>query len=296
MGVADLVSSAALEPLRGLSNAPALAFAYDAILNADFDQVEAKLAPACVTTPAWCSVMSAVAVWWEIALDPQNRTQDPEFLRRVELAIDDSQDWTEREPQRAEAWFAYGGAYAVRAQWRSERHERLAAARDGKRIKTALERALALDPSLHDAKFGLGMYRYYAAVAPTVLRMFRWLLLLPGGDRRGGLQQMTEARDHGVVVRGEADYQLHLIYLWYEERAHDALALLRSLQQRYPRNPLFVLLEADVHRVYFHDASTSAVVLHALIARADDASINQPALAKRRARAALSALTPRPRD
>ena len=47
----------------------------------------------------------------------------------------------------AEAWFYLGAAYGARVQWRVLRQEHLAAARDGKRIKEALEQALALDPS-----------------------------------------------------------------------------------------------------------------------------------------------------
>jgi hypothetical protein len=293
---AGLAQSRGPHPIRGLSSAPALARAYDAILNADFDQVTAHLVPACIATPTWCAVMESVALWWRIALDPDDLSRDAAFLASAEDALLQSEDWTQREPHRAEAWFAQGAAYAARAQWRTERRARLSAARDGKHIKAALERALDLDPALDDAKFGLGMYRYYAAMAPPALRLFRWLLLLPGGDRRGGLQQMLEARDQGVVVRGEADYQLHLIYLWYENRPHDALALLRSLQQRYPRNPLFVLREADVHHRYFHDAAMSAARLCALIARAAVDDVNHASLAARRARAALAALDASPRD
>ena len=72
--------------------------------------------------------------------------------------------WTQREPQRADAWFFLGASYGLRVQWRVLRTERLAAARDGKRIKDALERALALDPDLQDAYFGIGLYHYYADV------------------------------------------------------------------------------------------------------------------------------------
>lgn len=293
---AGFTQSSGPPPIRGLSSAPAVARAYDAILNADFDQVTAHLVPACIATPAWCTVMESVALWWRIALDAEDLSHDARFLAIVEDALVQSDAWIEREPHRAEAWFAQGAAYAARAQWRTERRARLSAARDGKHIKAALERALDLDPDLDDAKFGLGMYRYYAAVAPPALRVFRWLLLLPGGDRRGGLQQMLEARDHGVVVRGEADYQLHLIYLWYENRSHDALALLRSLQQRYPRNPLFVLREAEVHHLYFHDVARSATLLRALIARAAVDDVNHATLATRRARTALAALDASPRD
>ena len=29
---------------------------------------------------------------------------------------------------------------------------------------------------------------------------------------------MLQARDRGELLRGEADYQLHLVYLWYEQK------------------------------------------------------------------------------
>ena len=59
-----------------------------------------------------------------------------------------------REPDRAEAWFYLGAAYGVRVQYHGQRSEYLAAARDGKRIKVSLEKAIALDPGLQDANFG----------------------------------------------------------------------------------------------------------------------------------------------
>ena len=80
--------------------------------------------------------------------------------------------------------------------------ERLAAARDGKRIKEALERALALDPDLQDAYFGIGLYHYYADVAPAAAKMLRWLLLLPGGDREQGLERdAARARARPAAAR-----------------------------------------------------------------------------------------------
>jgi hypothetical protein len=290
----SLTSQAPAPPATvGLTESFALSQAYDAVLNADFTEVGVRVSPACATAPAWCSVMQAVSQWWEISLDPDDRRQDAAFNRQVASALAASERWTEAEPRRAEAWFALGASYGVRAQFRVARQERLAAARDGKQIKMALERALTLDPSMHDAKFGLGMYRYYADVAPTALRFLRWLLLLPGGNRRAGLLQMQDAREHGVVIQGEADYQLHLIYLWYEHRSHDALALIRRLEDRYPRNPLFALIEANIHDTYFHDQKTSEAVLRALITRAEAAQVNAPTLALRRARTALASISAR---
>ena len=98
------------------------------------------------------------------------------------------------------------------------RGERLAPRATATGFREALERALALDPTLNDAYFGIGLYHYYADVAPAAARMLRWLLFLPGGDRVEGLREMLQARDHGELLSGEADYQLHFVYLWYEQK------------------------------------------------------------------------------
>ena len=276
--------------VRGFTNRVGLASAYDAILNADFDSVSGRLTSTCPHAPVFCAVVPTVSLLWQITLDPDDRRHDTHFQQLANHAIAEAEGWTTREPGRAEAWFARGAAYGARAQWRVLREERLAAARDGKQIKEALERALSIDPELHDAKFGVGMYRYYADIAPPGMRLLRRILLLPDGNRAAGLRQINEAREHGSVTRGEAEYQLHLIYLWYEQRSRDALALVHGLQARYPRNPLFYLIEAEIHDEYFHDLSASRRALDDLLTRANSKRVNAPSIAARRATTALARL------
>ena len=144
---------------RGLTGAPQLARAYGAIFDADFAALPRLLTEACPPAPAEaCELIAVASAWWEIQVDPLNRSRDRAFTARADAAIAAVEAWTRREPERAEAWFYLGGALGARAQWRVLRGERLAAARDGKRIKEALERALRLDPSLEDAYVGLGLY------------------------------------------------------------------------------------------------------------------------------------------
>jgi hypothetical protein len=223
-------------------------------------------------------------LWWQIQLDPDGRSLDAAFLTAANRAIDEAERWTAAEPERAEAWFYLGAAYGARAQFRVYRVERVAAARDGKRIKEALERALALDPSMHDAEFGIGMYRYYAGVAPAIFRFLRFLLLLPGGDRAGGLEQLERASKLGLLVRGEAQFQIHVLYLWYEHKSKEALALIRVLQDRYPHNPLFRHLEAEILDKYFHDHQGSLNASEQLLALAQSNLVFRKDLAERDAR------------
>jgi hypothetical protein len=278
--------SAAAPSLRGVEG---LTRAYDAILDARFDDVGAELSRACGPAPAEaCDVLAATAIWWRILLDPESRAIDDEFTAAVERAVRTAEAWTDRAPDAAEAWFYLGGAYAARVQWRVLRGEKLAAARDGKRIKNSLERAIELDPSLDDAYFALGMYKYYADVAPTAARILRFLLLLPGGDREEGLAEMLRARNRGQLLQGEADYQLHVIYLWYERQTERALELLHGLQQHYPGNPLFVSQTAEIQDVYQHDIAASLATWQSLLASARERRINAAGLTEVRARLATA--------
>jgi tetratricopeptide (TPR) repeat protein len=280
-----------------LTEAPRLAAVYDAILAARFDGVDAQLKQTCPPAPAEaCAALAAVSLWWQILLEPESRHLDARLNDRAAAAVAAGAAWTKREPQRPEAWFYYAGAYAPLVQWRVLRGERLAAAREGKKIKDALERTLALDPGLDDAYFGIGAYHYYAAVAPAAARMLRWLLFLPGGDRVKGLQEMLRARERGVLLRGEADYQLHLVYLWYERNPARSLELLEALDARYPTNPLFRQRIAEVQDEYFHDRRASEAAWQTLIDRARAGRVYNPSRTEARAHIGYGRLLERAGD
>ncbi|HEY6361077.1 MAG TPA: hypothetical protein VIX63_08220 [Vicinamibacterales bacterium] len=264
----------------GITAAPQLALVYDAIFDARFEQVPGLLEEACPPAPREaCLLLDAVALWWRIQIDPHDTSRDRLFQTRVEAAIAAAEAWTAREPDRAEAWFYLGGAYGARVQWRVLRHERIAAARDGTRIKDALERALLLDPGMQDAYFGIGLYHYYADVAPAAARVLRWLLALPGGDRKQGLEEMLRARNGGQLLRSEADYQLHVLHLWYEKQPEEALELLEGLRARHPRNPHFVQAAAAIEDEYLHDATASLRTYLAMLTAARADRLADPALA-----------------
>jgi tetratricopeptide (TPR) repeat protein len=230
-----------------------------------------------------------VSLWWQIQIHPESRELDQEFRTLADSTIESAAAWARREPDRAEAWFYLAGSYAPLVQWQVLRGERLAAARAGSKIKSALERTLELDPALADAHFGIGMYHYYADVAPAAAKLIRWLLFLPGGNRVEGLREMQQAHDEGELLSGEADYQLHLIDLWYEHKPREALDLLKSLEARYPFNPLFLQRIAEVEDVYFHDHRASANAWQELLDRAQKERIADAEASAVRARLGLAA-------
>ena len=282
--LAVLIPSAAVAQ-RGITAAPVVARAYDLILDGDFDGLAKALPETCPPAPqVACLGLEALSLWWQIQLDPESTALDAPFIAQVNAAIAEAERLTKATPDSAEAWFYLGAAYGVRAQFRVHRGERLAAARDGKRIKESLEKALAIDPGMHDAEFGIGMYRYYADIAPAFFRFLRFLFLMPGGDREDGLRQLERAASSGVLVRGEAQFQIHILYLWYEKKPAEALAIIRDLQQRYPRNPLLRQIEAEILDKYFHDPAASLRASEQLLALARSNAVHRAALAEVTAR------------
>jgi tetratricopeptide (TPR) repeat protein len=282
--------TAAQTPSTRLRGSEALSRVYDTILDGrSAEQVDIELRRACPPgPPEACQVLRVTGAWWRIQRDPNNPAYDAAFTRDVDAAIAATEAWTARSPLAAEAWFYLGAAYALRVQFRVLRDEKLAAARDGKRIKQALEKAVALDPHLNDAYFGIGLYRYYADVAPAMARFLRWLLLLPGGDRKEGMQQMLRTQASGELLRDEADFQLHIIYLWYEKRPDRAVELLQELRKRHPTNAYFPVLVGDIQDTYFHDPTAALETYASVLTAAREHRVGNPRTAETEARIGMA--------
>jgi tetratricopeptide (TPR) repeat protein len=233
-------------------------------------------------------VIGAVNDYWRLLLDPEDTSRDATLLTRINAAIASTEAWVAREPKRAEAWFYLGGAYGTRVLLRGHRGQYLAAARDGKRIHDSLQLAISLDATLGDAYFGLGLYHYYAAIAPRPARIISMLMFLPGGDRAGGLREMEQTRTKGMLLRGEADYQLHLIYLWYERQPTTALRLIDGLRTRYPTNPVFFIRLAEVQGNYIRNHQAALQTYRSMLDAVRAGRIAVPSMSEVQARLGMA--------
>jgi tetratricopeptide (TPR) repeat protein len=98
------------------------------------------------------------------------------------------------------------------------------------------------------------------------------------------MKEMLRARDNAPVLRDEADYQLYVIYLWYEKQPQRAIELLSDLRRRHPRNPLFPQLIAEAQDTYLHDLTASLRTWQELLDAAKAHRTEAPELADARAR------------
>jgi hypothetical protein len=202
-------------------------------------------------------VLEADANWWKIYLTEGNLIDpdvfealseaatpyDPDFQRFNNLAIQKAEAQIHSHQDEARAHLYEGFAYAVEARLQALRDQALATARAGKKMRNLSLTALKLDPALYDADLGVGIYNYFEATLPTYVKMLRFLILLPGGNRELGLQQLQTAADKGEITRGEAQFHLAKNLSRNNERQYArSLEIFRSMTREYPDNPLWKLL------------------------------------------------------
>lgn len=181
---------------------------------------------------------------WNVA-NTRTSPNDKEFLHAVEQALAASRALRSPPDAAAQAAFYTGVAHGVRARLYTLREQALKSGTEGKQMRAALLEAVAQDPALApDAYLGLGAYNYYADVLSPLVKVFRFFLLIPGGDRHKGLEQLQVAAQKATLLAPEASFELARILGVRENRHSEAFSLLQTLADQYPSNALYTLATA----------------------------------------------------
>lgn len=94
---------------------------------------------------------------------------------------------------------------------------------------------LAIDPDAKDAYVALGMSNYVIGCLPSFKKAFLWFGGVHG-DRKKGIELMSEAAEHGHYFRPFAKIMLALAYE-REKESGRARELLSQLSTEFPTNP-----------------------------------------------------------
>lgn len=202
-------------------------------------------------------LMEADALWWKIyfttgnLIDPDvfevgpNSTSpyDTRFNQLVDTAIAKARANRKANRDVARSYLYEGMAYGLRGRLAAMRDSNMAAARAAKQMRSLLLTALQRDKNLRDAYAGLGLYDYFVDTLPTIVKLLRWIIGLPGGSRERGLQEIEYAAKYGELTRGEALYYLAKDYSRSSENQFaKSLELFKELRSQYPRNGLWTLM------------------------------------------------------
>lgn len=178
---------------------------------------------------------------WQLPKRPDN----PPYLAAAKESVKLASDELKRgESARAELMAGMG--YALEARIYGLRGERKSTARAGVRAREHLLKAIHLDPALSDAYTGLGLYNYYVDTLSPIVKLLRIFLGIPGGSKSEGIRQLRRAMDRAPLTGIEARFYLAKNLRTYDRKYAEALAVAQPLVERYPNNPIFLLLDANL--------------------------------------------------
>ena len=114
------------------------------------------------------------------------------------------------------------------------------------KAKDDCERVLQIDPNYVDAKLVVGVYHYVVGALPLP---FKFLIGFAGitGSKSKGMEQLWDDARRGPATNIEARVVIAL-FLRREGKYKDAIDVVRSLEQEYPRDYLFCLEEANLRK------------------------------------------------
>ena len=167
------------------------------------------------------------------------------FREHLEEAYRRAEALLERDPDDVEALYYLGATEALESGWAVIVDRAwFRAARTIRRGVGRHRRVQELDPDFKDAYAVPGAYDYGIATLPRPLRMLVFLFGMRG-DREGGLLGVQITADEGRRARWGGLWT-HALLMQREELEDEALAAVRRLTRKFPRNPDFVLDEVSI--------------------------------------------------
>lgn len=200
------------------------------------------------------------ALWWERycqacevkygmveAWNHDKRRDDETYLALTDKAIGLAGAQFAKS-ESAEMHFYAGMGYALKVRVYGVRGENRNAARAAVRARTEMLRALELDPQMGDATAAMGIYNYYVATLSPIVKLLRFFMGIPGGDKEKGVQQMEAGMNQGTLLAVDVRFILARALRQYDRKYAEALSIAQPLVERYPRQPLFMLLVGNLNR------------------------------------------------
>jgi len=151
------------------------------------------------------------------------------------------------ESETAELRLYAGMGWALKAQLYGLRSENRNAARAGVAARSEFMRALQLDPQMADASVGLGLYNYYVDTLSGFVKVLRFFMGIPGGNKAEGVRQLETGIKEGVLMAVEARFYLAKNLRTYDQQYERAATIAEPLVASYPHNPSFLLLLGNLN-------------------------------------------------
>jgi hypothetical protein len=202
----------------------------------------AELAARDSLDPAPVTFEASAYIWWAAALE-----NDAYEAARIDSLLDLGIARARAAAPGPASDFWLGTALGYRARQRDLHGRSWSAAHDGKAMRDAYARVLAVDSSCADCYLGLGVYQYGLARAGALARFVAKIVGLGSGDAERGIDYIRRAATTGDLARVEARWVLAAALAREAARdperrtplERDARDEVLHLATQYPGNPVF---------------------------------------------------------
>ncbi|PYP34715.1 MAG: hypothetical protein DMD46_15645 [Gemmatimonadetes bacterium] len=209
----------------------------------------AELAARDSLDPAPVTFEASAYIWWAAALE-----NDAYETARIDSLLDLGIARARAAAPGPARDFWLGTALGYRARQRDLHGHSWSAAHDGKAMRDAYARVLAVDSSCADCYLGLGVYQYGLARAGALARFVAKIVGLGSGDAEQGIDYIRRAATTGDLARVEAGWVLAAALVREAARdrerrtalERDARDEVTRLAARYAGNPVFQRFLRDV--------------------------------------------------
>jgi tetratricopeptide (TPR) repeat protein len=180
-----------------------------------------------------------------------HRPADPKVKERIRQLVDQAEQLEAKRLKAnsndVDALYARGVTRAQFAIYTALlEHAWFSALRNSVGARHDHERVLSLDPQYTDAKLLVGAHNYIVGSLSWGARLAASLVGI-SGNKELGFRQLYEEANSGSESSVDAKFAL-ILFLRRERRYEEALPILRSLIQRYPRNVLLAVEEGALLR------------------------------------------------
>ncbi len=184
-------------------------------------------------------------------IDYESNFREKELYENVKIAKKLARQRIKKNKKDAWAHVILGNSYGVKAVYNAKKGKWWSGLNEGLSAKSALKKAIQLDPELYDAYVGLGSYHYWASVKTRAL----WWLPFIGDHRQKGISQTKLAHEKSIFSSAAA--ASGLIWMYISEKQYDeAISLAQKMHSEYPAGKSFLwpLAQAQFEKRDWNDA------------------------------------------
>jgi hypothetical protein len=191
---------------------------------------------------AACEIKYGMVEAWKRSKEPGDDT----YLKVTDKEISAAEGRLAKS-ETAEMHVYAGIGYDLKARIYALHSENRNVARVAVKGRAEVLRALELDPQMADATAVLGIYNYYVDTLSPIVKLLRVFMGIPGGSKENGVKQLQVGMNQGVLMAIDARFILARALRQYDQKYEQALSVAEPLGNRYPHNPIFLLLLGNLN-------------------------------------------------